>query len=167
MVPPERCMISFPGAPGQPYENPALAIADKTWDPSRAVDYKGGGTVWDGFAYDPDTDIAYVGTGQPGPWTSVARGQGDNLFTDSIIAVRGNTGKMVWYYQEVPGDDWDYDSSADIMLADLNINGRARQVLMHAPKNGFFYVLDRKTGELLSADPWVTVTWASGVNLRA
>jgi hypothetical protein len=117
-------------------------------------------------AYDPDADIVYVGTGQPGPWTEVARGKGDNLFTDCILAVRGATGKLVWYYQEVPGDDWDYDSIADLMLADLTINGHERHVVMHAPKDGFFYVLDRRTGELLSADPWVTVTWASGVNLK-
>src|SRR5271156_5118011 len=73
---------------------------------------------------------------------------------------------MVWYYQEVPGDDWDYDSIADLMLADLKINGTTRKVILHAPKDGFFYVLDRRTGELLSADPWVTVNWASGVNLK-
>ena len=80
--------------------------------------------------------------------------------------MRGATGKLVWYYQEVPGDDWDFDSIADLMLADLKINGKTRQVIMHAPKDGFFYVLDRRTGELLSADPWVTVNWASGVNLK-
>jgi quinohemoprotein ethanol dehydrogenase len=80
--------------------------------------------------------------------------------------VRGATGQLVWYYQEVPGDDWDYDSIADLMLADLNISGKTRQVIMHAPKDGFFYVLDRHTGELLSADPWVAVSWASGVNLK-
>lgn len=156
---------TVPGDPSKPFEQPELAEAAKTWS-GEWWKIGGGAPVWNGFAYDPDADIAYVGTGQPGPWTSVHRGEGDNLFTDSIIAVRGATGKLVWYYQEVPGDDWDYDSIADIMLADLNINGRVRQVLMHAPKNGFFYVLDRRTGELLSADPWVTVTWASGVNLK-
>jgi quinohemoprotein ethanol dehydrogenase len=107
----------------------------------------------------------YVGTGQPGPWTDVHRGKGDALCTDCIIAVRGATGQYVWHYQTTPNDNWDYDSIADIMLADLNINGRERKVLMHAPKNGFFYVLDRKTGELLSAEPWVTVSWSSGVNM--
>ena len=93
-------------------------------------------------------------------------GLGDNLFSDCILAVRGATGKLLWYYQEVPGDIWDLDSIADLMLADLQINGKTRQVVMHAPKDGFFYVLDRRTGELLSADPWVTVNWSSGVNLR-
>jgi quinohemoprotein ethanol dehydrogenase len=96
----------------------------------------------------------------------VAAALGDNLYSDCILAVRGATGQLVWYYQEVPNDDWDYDSIADLMLADLKINGTTRKVIMHAPKDGFFYVLDRRTGELLSADPWVTVTWASGVNLK-
>jgi PQQ-dependent dehydrogenase (methanol/ethanol family) len=156
---------TVPGDPSKPFEQPELAEAAKTWS-GEWWKIGGGAPVWNGFAYDPDTDIAYVGTGQPGPWTSVHRGNGDNLFTDSIIAVRGATGKLVWYYQEVPGDDWDYDSIADIMLADLTINGKSRQVVMHAPKDGFFYVLDRRTGELLSADPWVTVTWASGINMK-
>src|SRR5215475_6142214 len=156
---------TVPGDPSKPFEQPELAEAAKTWS-GEWWKIGGGAPVWNGFAYDPDADIAYVGTGQPGPWTSVHRGTGDNLFTDSIIAVRGSTGKLVWYYQEVPGDDWDYDSIADIMLADLTTNGKVRQVLMHAPKNGFFYLLDRRTGELLSADPWVTVSWAAGVNLK-
>jgi len=156
---------TVPGDPSKPFEQPELAEAAKTWS-GEWWKLGGGAPVWNGFAYDPDTDIIYVGTGQPGPWTSVHRGEGDNLFTDSIIAVRGANGKMVWYYQEVPGDDWDYDSIADIMLADLTINGKQRQVLMHAPKNGFFYVLDRRTGELLSAEPWVTVTWAAGINMK-
>ena len=86
------------------------------------------------MAYDGDNDIVYVGTGQPGPWTDMHRGPGDNLYANSIVAVRGATGKLVWYYQEVPGDDWDYDSIADLMLLDLRINGRTRQVIMHAPK---------------------------------
>ena len=143
----------------------SLADWAKTWS-GEWWKIGGGAPVWGGIAYDPDADIVYVGTGQPGPWTSVHRGKGDNLCTDCIIAVRGATGKFVWHYQTTPGDDWDYDSIADIMLADLSISGKTRHVLMHAPKNGFFYVLDRHMGELLSADPWVTVTWASGVNLK-
>jgi quinohemoprotein ethanol dehydrogenase len=91
------------------------------------------------------------------------RGPGDNLYANSIVAVRGATGKLVWYYQEVPGDDWDYDSNADLMLLDLPIGGKTRQVIMHAPKSGFFYVLDRLTGEVLSADPFTKVSWASGL----
>jgi PQQ-dependent dehydrogenase (methanol/ethanol family) len=156
---------TVPGDPSKPFEQPELADWAKTWS-GQWWKIGGGGPVWNGMAYDPDSDILYVGSGQPGPWTEVSRGKGDNLCTDCIIAVRGATGKYIWHYQTTPGDDWDFDSIADIMLADLNINGRQRQVVMHAPKNGFFYVLDRKTGELLSADPWVTVNWASGVDLK-
>jgi PQQ-dependent dehydrogenase (methanol/ethanol family) len=158
---------TVPGDPSKPFEQPWLADWAKTWD-AKSEWWKigGGGPVWGGVAYDPDTDIVYVGSGQPGPWTEVSRGKGDDLCTDCIMAVRGATGKLVWYYQTTPGDDWDFDSIADIMLADLTINGKVRHVLMHAPKNGFFYVLDRGTGELLSADPWVQVNWASGVNLK-
>ncbi|HEX5432427.1 MAG TPA: PQQ-binding-like beta-propeller repeat protein [Bryobacteraceae bacterium] len=156
---------TVPGDPSKPFEQPELAAAAKTWS-GDWWKLGGGAPVWNGMAYDPESDTLYVGTGQPGPWTDVYRGPGDNLFTDCILAVRGATGKLVWYYQEVPGDNWDFDSIADLMLADLTINGRKRQVIMQAPKDGFFYVLDRHTGELLSADPWVTVTWASGVNLK-
>jgi quinohemoprotein ethanol dehydrogenase len=156
---------TVPGDPSKPFENPALADAAKTWS-GEWWKTGGGAPVWNGMAYDPDSDTVYVGTGQPGPWTEVSRGPGDNLYSDCILAVRGATGQLVWYYQEVPGDDWDYDSIADLMLADLKINGATRKVIMHAPKDGFFYVLDRRTGELLSADPWVTITWASGVNLK-
>ena len=156
---------TVPGDPSKPFEQAELADWAKTWS-GEWWKIGGGAPVWNGVAYDPDSDILYVGTGQPGPWTSMHRGSGDNLCTDCIIAVRGATGKYIWHYQTTPGDDWDYDSIADIMLADLTINGRQRHVLMHAPKNGFFYVLDRRTGELLSADPWVTVNWASGVDLK-
>jgi PQQ-dependent dehydrogenase (methanol/ethanol family) len=156
---------TVPGDPSKPFEQPVLADWAKTWS-GEWWKIGGGGPVWNGMAYDPDSDILYVGTGQPGPWTEVSRGKGDNLCTDCIIAVRGATGQYIWHYQTTPGDDWDFDSIADIMLAELNINGKQRQVVMQAPKNGFFYVLDRKTGELLSADPWVTVNWASGVDLK-
>jgi PQQ-dependent dehydrogenase (methanol/ethanol family) len=158
---------TVPGDPSKPFEQPELKDWAKTWD-AKSEWWKigGGGPVWGGVAYDEAADILYIGTGQPGPWTSEYRGAGDDLCTDCIIAVRGATGKYIWHYQTTPGDDWDYDSIADIMLADLTINGKPRQVVMHAPKNGFFYVLDRKTGELLSADPWVPVNWSSGVDLK-
>jgi len=156
---------TVPGDPSKPFEHPDLEAAAKTWS-GEWWKIGGGAPVWNGMAYDADRDIVYVGTGQPGPWTEMHRGPGDNLYSDCILAVRGATGKLVWYYQEVPGDDWDYDSIADLMLADLTLNGRRRQVIMHAPKDGFFYVLDRVTGELISADPYTKVSWASGVDLK-
>lgn len=154
---------TVPGDPSKPFEHPDLEAAAKTWS-NDWWKIGGGGAVWNGMAYDGDNDIVYVGAGQPGPWTDVHRGPGDNLYTTSIVAVRGATGKLVWYYQEVPGDNWDYDSIADLMLLDLPINGRTRQVIVHAPKSGFFYVLDRVTGELISADPITKISWASGID---
>ena len=154
---------TVPGDPSKPFEHPDLEAAAKTWS-NEWWKMGGGAGVWNGMAYDGDNDIVYVGTGQPGPWTDMHRGAGDNLYANSIVAVRGATGKLVWYYQEVPGDNWDYDSIADLMLLDLNIGGRTRQVVMHAPKSGFFYILDRVTGEFLSADPITKISWATGVD---
>lgn len=159
--------FTVPGDPSKPFEQPELADWAKSWDASKKWwEVGGGGPVWNGFAYDPDSDTVYVGTGQPATWTDLSRGKGDALCTNCIIAVRGATGKYLWHYQTTPGDNWDYDSIADIVLADLTIDGRKRSVLMHAPKNGFFYVLDRRTGELISAEPWVTVSWSSGIDKR-
>src|SRR5215471_11270939 len=158
---------TVPGDPSKRFENLALEAAAKTWsNESEWWKIGGGAAVWNGLAYDGDNDIVYVGTGQPGPWTDMHRGPGDNLFANSIVAVRGATGKYLWHYQEVPGDNCDYDSTADLMLLDLLINGRNRQVIIHAPKDGFFYVLDRKTGEVISADPITKVSWASGIDLK-
>ena len=154
---------TVPGDPSKPFEHPDLEAAAKTWS-NEWWKMGGGAGVWNGMTYDGDNDIVYVGTGQPGPWTDMHRGAGDNLYANSIVAVRGATGKLVWYYQEVPGDNWDYDSIADLMLLDLNIGGRTRQVVMHAPKSGFFYILDRVTGEFLSADPITKISWATGVD---
>jgi PQQ-dependent dehydrogenase (methanol/ethanol family) len=155
---------TVPGDPSKPFEQPIYAEWAKTWDKDKKWWVAGGGgPVWGSIAYDPDEDLVYVGTGQPGPWPSAVRGQGDSLCTNCIIAVKGSTGKYVWHYQTVPGDDWDLDSIADITLADLRINGKTRKVAMHAPKSGFFYVIDRVTGEFISAEPWVTVTWATGI----
>ncbi|HET9942649.1 MAG TPA: PQQ-binding-like beta-propeller repeat protein, partial [Terriglobia bacterium] len=158
---------TVPGDPSKPFEQPIHAEWAKTWDASKKWWVAGGGgPVWGSIAYDPDEDRVYVGTGQPGPWSSASRGLGDNLCTNCIIAVKGATGKYAWHYQTTPGDDWDYDSIADITLADLRINGRNRKVLMHAPKNGFFFVLDRVNGQFISAEPWVTISWALGIDQK-
>lgn len=157
-----------PGDPSRPFENPELEQAAKTWDPQWPWQLGGGGTAWDSMAYDPELNLLYVGTGNGAPWNRGVRSPkgGDNLFLSSILALNPDTGRMVWYYQEVPGDQWDYTATQHIQLATLTLEGKPRQVLMHAPKNGFFYVLDRKTGELLSADPYESVTWATHVDLK-
>ena len=159
---------TVPGATAQP-DNAASdkMLAEKaasTWGDGGLV-LGGGGTVWDAIVYDPEFDLLYFGTGNASPWTQGYRGKiGDNLFLASIVAVKPDTGEYVWHYQEVPGDEWDFTSVQPIILADLPINGETRKVLLHAPKNGFFYVLDRETGELISADPFAPVTWASSVD---
>jgi PQQ-dependent dehydrogenase (methanol/ethanol family) len=126
----------------------------------------GGGTIWDAMAYDPELDILYAGVGNGSPWNRLKRsdGKGDNLFLSSILALKPDTGEYVWHYQTTPGESWDYTATQHIMLADLTIDGAPRKVLMQAPKNGFFYVLDRASGALISAKPYVPVTWASGVD---
>ncbi len=128
----------------------------------------GGGTVWDAMAYDPEADLLYFGVGNGGPYDYLLRsaGKGDNLFLSSIIAVRPGTGEYVWHYQTTPGEAWDFTATQQITLADLSIGGRERKVLMQAPKNGFFYVLDRLSGRLLSATPYVPLNWAKGVDIR-
>jgi quinohemoprotein ethanol dehydrogenase len=159
---------TVPGDPSKPFEQPELAMAAKT----RTGEWwkmGGGGTVWDAMAYDPDADILNIGTGNGGPWSHVYRspGGGDNLFLASVLAVKPETGKLVWHSQETPGDDWDFTSVQPMILADLTINGRSRKVLMHAPKNGFFYVLDRLTGEFISGEKYAKrVTWALGLDSK-
>jgi PQQ-dependent dehydrogenase (methanol/ethanol family) len=152
------------------------AFAEKgnaTWsDEGRWRTDGGGGTAWDAMAYDPDLDIMYVGTGNGSPWNYRLRspsapegGNNDNLFLSSILALKPDTGEYVWHYQTTPSDTWDYTATQHIMLADLEIDGQTRKVAMQAPKNGFFYVLDRETGELLSADAFQKINWATGVDL--
>jgi len=160
--------FTVPPSPGEPYEHPELEMADKTWDPHRKSIYKGGGTVWDGFAFDPELNIVYFGTGNAAPYDHRYLGpaDGDDLFTASIVAVDADTGRLAWHYQETPGDRWDFDADQKLVLAELAINGAKRRVIMQASKNGFFYVLDRKTGELLSAKNYTRVTWASHVDLK-
>jgi quinohemoprotein ethanol dehydrogenase len=119
------------------------------------------------MAYDAQADILYVGTGNGGPWNQNFRSPkgGDNLFLSSIVAVKPDTGKMVWYFQETPGEHWDYTAVQNMILADLTIDGKPRKVLLHAPKNGFFYVLDRLTGKFISGSPYVKrLTWARGLD---
>jgi len=157
-----------PGDPSKGYASEAEAAAAKTW---KGEWWKngGGGTAWDSFAYDPETRLVYVGTGNGGPWAQAHRspGGGDNLYLSSIVALHVDTGQYAWHYQETPGDEWDYTATQSITLADLPIAGRVRKVLLHAPKNGFFYVLDRTSGELLSASPYVPgITWATGIDLK-
>jgi len=156
---------TVPGDPAKPQESKALERALPTWQRGEWWKFGGGGTVWDSMAYDPALDLLYVGTGNGGPWTQSLRGSGDNLYIASILALRPETGELVWHYQTTPGEVWDYTATQHILLADLELGGRLRQVLMQAPKNGFFYVLDRATGELLSAKNYVPVTWASHVAL--
>lgn len=157
--------FTVPGDPSKPFESPALEKAARTWS-GEWWKLGGGGTVWDSIVYDPELDLLYIGTGNGTPWDRRARSpQGkDNLFTSSIVALKPDTGEYVWHYQEVPGDAWDYDSAEPIILADVTLNASPRKVLFQAPKDGFFYVLDRATGELISAKPYTTVTWASGID---
>ncbi len=156
---------TVPGNPADGFENEALEMAAETWK-GTWWENGGGGTVWDSFVYDPELDLLYVGVGNGSPWNQNLRspGGGDNLFLSSIVALRPDTGEYVWHYQTTPGDTWDYTATQPIILAELPIDGIVRKVLMQAPKNGFFYVLDRETGELISAEKFVQVTWASHVD---
>ncbi len=159
---------TVPGDPSKPFENPILEKAAKTWT-GEWWKFGGGGTVWDAIVYDPDLDLLYIGTGNGGPWNEKYRSPkgGDNLLTCSIVALRPETGEYVWHYQQDPADAWDYDSDEQIILADLSVDGRARKVLLQAPKNGFFYVLDRTNGALISAKPYTYINWASGVDMNS
>ncbi len=156
---------TVPGDPSLGFENAAMEKAATTWT-GAWWKYGGGGTPWDGMAYDPELNLLYIGTGNGSPWSRVLRspGGGDNLYLCSILALRPDTGEYVWHYQTTPADNWDYASTQPIVLADLRIDGRTRKVLMQAPKNGFFYVIDRATGQFISAQPFTKVTWATGVD---
>ena len=159
---------TVPGDPNMPQENPALEAALETW----SGDYwyqngGGGGTAWDSLVYDPELDLVYIGTGNGSPWNRELRspGGGDNLYLSSIVALKAGSGDYVWHYQVTPKDNWDYTATQQLVLAELEIEGTQRSVIMQAPKNGFFYVLDRVTGELLSADLFTHITWASHVDM--
>lgn len=159
---------TVPGDPSLPFEQPELQMAAETWSGGEWWKAGGGGTVWDSMAYDAENSLLYFGVGNGSPWPHAIRspGGGDNLFLSSIVAVRPDTGEYVWHYQTTPGDSWDYTATQHMVLADLTIENEVRKVLMQAPKNGFFYVLDRITGELLSAEKYVAVNWASHVDVN-
>lgn len=156
---------TVPGDPSQPQANKILEMAAKTWT-GEWWKRGGGGTVWDSIVYDPNLDLVYVGVGNGGPWPQIYRspGGGDNLFLSSIVALKADTGEYVWHYQTTPGEQWDYTATQSMILADLVIAGKKRKVLMQAPKNGFFYVIDRMSGKLISAEPYVAMNWASGID---
>ena len=158
---------TVPGNPAKGFEHPEMEVAAKTWK-GEWWKYGGGGTAWDAFAYDPKLKLIYVGTGNGSVWNREIRspGGGDNLYLSSILAIHAETGKLKWHYQTTPGDSWDFTAVQQIILTQLEIKGKKREVLMQAPKNGFFYVLDRNTGELLSAEPYVYVNWASKVDMK-
>ncbi|WFU33680.1 PQQ-dependent dehydrogenase, methanol/ethanol family [Bradyrhizobium brasilense] len=161
--------FTVPGNPHYGFEHPELKMAAKTWDKDSRWDVGLGGTAFDGMAYDPELDLLYVGTGNGGPWPRTIRSPrgGDNLFLSSILAINPKNGRLKWYYQTTPGDSWDYTATQKMILADIRLRGRVRKVIMQAPKNGFFYILDRGTGELLSAAPYLRkLTWASRVNMK-
>ena len=160
--------FTVPGDPSKPFEHPELELAAETWKGGEWWKIGGGGTVWNSIVYDAETDTVFLGVGNGSPWTRTIRspGGGDNLFLSAIVAVNASTGEMRWYYQTTPGDNWDYTAVQDMMLADMEVDGKMRKVIMQAPKNGFFYVLDRQTGELLRANPYVTVNWASHVDME-
>ncbi|MGD9550315.1 MAG: PQQ-dependent dehydrogenase, methanol/ethanol family, partial [Burkholderiaceae bacterium] len=157
--------FTVPGDPSKPFEDESMARAAKTWDPSgKYWETGGGGTAWDTLTFDPELNLMYVGTGNGSPWSQRKRSPagGDNLYLSSIVALDPDTGKYVWHYQETPGDNWDYTSTQPMILADLKIEGQPRKVILHAPKNGFFYVIDRTNGKLISAKNFVDVNWATG-----
>ncbi|MGC6472945.1 MAG: PQQ-dependent dehydrogenase, methanol/ethanol family [Parvibaculales bacterium] len=152
-----------------PDENEDVAFARASWSKNTRWEFGGGGTVWDSMVYDADLGLVYIGVGNGSPWPAWIRNAGerpDNLYLSSIVAVDVKTGRRVWHYQTTPADSWDYTATQHMILADLKFDGRMRKVIMQAPKNGFFYVLDRQTGELLSAEPFVPVNWASHVDLQ-
>ena len=159
---------TVPGSADGPVEHPELEMARRTWSPDSLWEAGLGGTVWDAFAFDPKLNLLYVGVGNSSVYNRAIRspGGGDNLFLTSILALNPDTGALVWHYQTTPAESWDYTATQHMILADLEHFGETRQVLMQAPKNGFFYVLDRATGELLSAKNYVPVNWASHIDLE-
>ena len=158
---------TVPGNPAEPFESKAMEMAAKTWAGEWWKE-GGGGTVWDAISYDPELNLVYFGVGNGLEWPRARRSadKGDNLFLSSIVALNADTGAYVWHYQATPGEEWDFDAVQQLMLADLELGGKRRQVLMQANKNGFFYVLDRRTGQFISAKTFVNINWAKGIDER-
>jgi len=158
---------TVPGDPSKPFENDAMARAAKTWT-GKWWGLGGGGLAWDSISYDPALNLVYFGTGNGIAWSRGRRSndQGDNLYLASIIAVNADTGAYAWHYQTTPGEEWDYDAVQQLVIADLQVGGAQRHVVMQANKNGFFYVLDAKSGALISAQKFVPATWATGVDMK-
>jgi quinohemoprotein ethanol dehydrogenase len=156
-----------PGNPADGFENEAMEMAAKTWT-GEWWKHGGGGNAWHGFTYDPEFNAIYIGTGNGSPWNRKIRSPegGDNLFLCSIVALDADTGEYLWHYQTTPGESWDFNSNMDIVLADLQVGDEAIKAILHAPKNGFFYVIDRATGKLVSAEPFVETTWASHIDIE-
>ena len=159
--------FTVPGDPAKGDESKTIRMIRKTWSGDQYWIQGGGGTVWNGMAYDPQLDLLYIGVGNGSYWNYGLRseGKGDNLFLSSIVAIKPDTGKYVWHYQTAPGDAWDYTATQDIIIATLPIDGKPRKVVMQAPKNGFFYVLDAASGKFISAGQFGSiVTWAKGID---
>ncbi len=157
-----------PSSPEKDGADPAMDAARKTWSDGFWKKTGGGGGPWDSMTFDAALNRIYVGTANASPYDSNSRspGNGDNLYTASIVALDATTGKYIWHYQINPRDSWDYDCTQQIMLAEMKIGGKQRKVLMQAPKNGFYYVIDRETGQLLSAEKFTKVTWADSIDLK-
>jgi quinohemoprotein ethanol dehydrogenase len=162
---------TVPGDPSYPETAEHLKKAAATWKaegPGKKFwEVGGGGTAWDSMAYDPELDLLYVGTGNGSPWSRYVRspGGGDNLYVSSILAIKPETGALAWHYQTTPGDTWDFTATQHMILADIDIGGAKRKVLMQAPKNGFFYVIERANGQLISANAYVPMNWATGMDM--
>lgn len=149
-------------------DTPALKMAAKTWSQEVLAKHGGGGHSWNEMTYDPVSNLLFFGTSGAYPYLHKERSPegGDNLFLSSIVAVDADTGEYVWHYQTVPQDSWDFNATMNIVLADLHIDGRERETVLIAPKNGFHYALDRRTGELLTAGKFAKMNWASHINME-
>ena len=148
-------VVPGPGEPGH-----------DTWPAGTDAWEHGGGSIWVTGAYDPILNLMYFGTGNPGPdWNADPR-PGDNLYTDSVVALDPDTGRLKWHYQFTPHDEFDYDATQIPVLTDIQWQGRQRKVMLWANRNGFWYVLDRATGEFLQGKPFVRVNWAEGIDAK-